>query len=418
MAGKEQKDKAMLTAAEACALLGIKAQTLYAYVSRGLLRAETRPGHTGKLYARDDLESLLARSRARAGHGPTAASAMRWGDPILDSAITCIQAGQIYYRGYSLRELLRRELDFEQLAELLWSGDLPHQRLEWAPCAFVLPHEEDLASASLSRRLMHRLSRVALHDPEETDERIDQTLKRARSLIQHTVDALFPASAGVPQPLAKRMATALGLNQGEAVDAINTALLVSADHELNASTFAARVAASTGADLYASLLAGLASFSGRHHGWASLDVHAFLTELPPGSSRRRQLQSLMETSPFPPGFGHRLYADGDPRFEPLWQKARALAAVRKGDAQHWIDEIASVLNLAKSMGCPLPNLDFGLVTVALALGLSREGAATLFIIGRLAGWTAHILEQRQQGFLLRPRARYVGRTPMPFTTER
>lgn len=418
MAGKNHRDKAMLTAAEACALLGIKAQTLYAYVSRGLLRAETHPGHTGKLYARDDLEALLARSRARSGHGPTAASAMRWGDPILDSAITCIQGGQIHYRGYALRELLRKGLNFEQVAELLWSGDLPNHKVEWTALPLFIPKEEAAASASLPRRLLYELARMALHDPEGPDELLDQSLRRARALIQHSVNVLFPMTEAAPQILANRMAASLGLPQDEAVDALETALIVSADHELNASTFAARVAASTGADLYASLLAGLASFSGRHHGLASLDVHSLLTELPSGCSRKRQLQAFVETSQQPPGFGHRLYADGDPRVEPLLQKARALAALRKGEAQRWMDEVDSVLTLSKSLGCPLPNLDFGLVAVALTLGLNREGAAALFILGRLAGWTAHILEQRQQGFLLRPRARYVGRAPAPAANGR
>jgi citrate synthase len=415
MAGKNHKDKAMLTAAEACALLGIKAQTLYAYVSRGLLRAETHPGRTGKLYARDDLETLLARSRARAGHGPTAASAMRWGDPILDSAITCIQGGQIYYRGYSQRELLRKNMSFEQVAELLWSGDLPHQKVQWTALTVIQADEDVAVQASLSRRLLHQLTRMALYDPEGPDELIDQTLRRARALIRHTVDVLFPASPAAPQFLAPRIASSLGFYQVEATEAIETALIVSADHELNASTFAARVAASTGADLYASLLAGLASFSGRHHGLASLDVHDLITAIPAGWSRKKQLQTLMESSQYPSGFGHRLYTEGDPRVDPLLQSARALAAVRQGEAQKWMDEVESILNLARSLGAPAPNLDFGLATVGLTLGLPREGAAALFIIGRLAGWTAHILEQRQQGFLLRPRARYVGRTPAPLT---
>lgn len=416
MAGKNHKDKAMLTAAEACALLGIKAQTLYAYVSRGLLRAETHPGRSGKLYARDDLETLLARSRARAGHGPTAASAMRWGDPILDSAITCVQAGQIYYRGYPLQELLRKGISFEQVAELLWAGDLPNQKVQWAALPIAEKDEDRSEQAPLSRWLLYQLARLALYDPAGSDELMDQTLRRARGLIRHTVDVLFPATASAPQLLAPRMAASLGFDQSEAIDAIETALLVSADHELNASTFAARVAASTGADLYASLMAGLASFSGRHHGLASLDVYDFLTEVPAGWSRRKQLQTLMESSQYPPGFGHRLYPEGDPRVEPLLQRARAFAGVRQGESQRWIEEIESVLNLAKTLGCPFPNLDFGLVAVALTLGLQREGAAALFVIGRLAGWTAHILEQRQQGFLLRPRARYVGRTPTPFTS--
>jgi citrate synthase len=413
MAGKNHKDKAMLTAAEACALLGIKAQTLYAYVSRGLLRAETHPGHTGKLYARDDLEALLARSRARSGHGPTAASAMRWGDPILDSAITCIQAGQIHYRGYALRELLRKGLNFEQVAELLWSGDLPNHKVEWATPPLTVPHDENLVTAALPRRLLYQLTRMALYDPEGPDELLDQSLRRARAIIHHSVNVLFPRAAVASESLARRMAASLGFFEDEAVDALETALIVSADHELNASTFAARVAASTGADLYASLLAGLASFSGRHHGLASLEVHSFLTEIPAGWSRKKQLQALMEANQQPPGFGHRLYTEGDPRVEPLLQKARALGVLRKGEAQRWMDEVDSVLTLAKSLGCPLPNLDFGLVAVALTLGLDREGAAALFILGRLAGWTAHILEQRQQGFLLRPRARYVGRAPTP-----
>ncbi|HYX36212.1 MAG TPA: citrate synthase family protein [Oligoflexus sp.] len=412
MAGKNHKDKAMLTAAEACAMLGIKAQTLYAYVSRGQLRAETYPGRTGKLYARDDVEMLMARSRARAGHGPTAASAMRWGDPILDSAITCIQAGQIYYRGYSLRELLRKGFSFEQVAELLWSGELPLQKVQWS----ALPIDAGTpihTAAPLARRVLHRLAHMALLDPEGQDELIDQTLKRARGLIRQAVDELFPGSASAPAAMAPRIADSIGWDQAEAVDAIDAALISSADHELNASTFAARVAASTGADLYASILAAVASFSGRHHGLASLEVHAFITEPPAGWSRKKQLSVLLESSQLLPGFGHRLYADGDPRVEPLLQKARALAAARKGEAQHWMEEIEGVLSLAKTMGCPLPNLDLGLVAVALALGLPREGGSALFIIGRLAGWTAHILEQRQQGFMLRPRARYVGRAPMP-----
>jgi citrate synthase len=414
MAGKNFKDKSMLTASEACALLGIKAQTLYAYVSRGLLRAETHPGHKVFPCARDDIEALLARSRARSGHGPTAASAMRWGDPILDSAITCIQGGQIYYRGFALRDLLRKGISFEQTAELLWSGDLPHQKVQWNALPFEIPSDRQENEVPLSRRLLHRLAKLALLDPEgETDELIDQTLRRARGLIRSTTDALFPVTIQSTGSIAQRMALSLGLEPVEAVEALETALVVSADHELNASTFAARVAASTGADLYASLLAALATFSGRHHGLASIEVYDFLTKPPAGWSRRKQLNAWMEGGQLLPGLGHRLYAEGDPRVEPVMQKARMLANVRKGEALRWMDEIEGVLNLAKSMGCPAPNLDFALVAVAMALDLPREGAATLFLLGRLAGWTAHILEQRQQGFLLRPRARYVGRAPMP-----
>lgn len=403
MAGKPNKDQAMLSAAEACAFLGIKAQTLYAYVSRGLLRAESHPGLIGKLYARDELEALQARSRARTGHGPTAASAMRWGDPILDSAITCIQAGQIYYRGYPLADLLKKASNFEQIAELLWSGELPAQRVQW-----TLPETAGFAressTASFSRRLLHRISRIALLDAEGHDELADQTLRRARSLILQAVDELFPGAEGAT--VAQRTAAALPAGDSqEAVEAIEATLIASADHELNASTFAARVAASTGADLYAGILAALASFSGRHHGTASLDVYDFLQE--------SSLHNRLEKHEAIPGLGHRLYPDGDPRVPPLLAKARALARRRQGLALHRIDALDRLIEQTQTLGCPKPNMDFALVAVALALDLPREGASSLFVLGRFAGWTAHIIEQRQQGFLLRPRARYTGRAPMP-----
>src|SRR6185436_7107615 len=117
-----------LSARQATAMLGVKPETLYTYVSRGLLRSIPGDSPRERLYSREDVESLVARSRARAGHGPTAASALRWGDPVLESAITLITPETIFYRGVELERLPRY---FENVAELLWSGILSDKPERW-----------------------------------------------------------------------------------------------------------------------------------------------------------------------------------------------------------------------------------------------------------------------------------------------
>ena len=310
---------AFMTAAEACAFLGVKAQTLYAYVSRGLLRAETQSGVHGHLYARSEVEELLARSRARAGHGATAAGAMRWGEPILDSAITNIQKEMIYYRGYALSDLLRDRVPFEKVAELLWSGELPGGPITWAPDDSGVmrrnwPLSKEETGVSVARRLLFRVSEAALADVRGSDELLDECLRRARHLISSAAGELFGPmqnqqdSGRPPLRIAEAITAGLGLPASVAVlTAVDAALIASADHELNASTFAARVAASTGADLYSCILAGVAAFSGRHHGLSPVDAFHFVTKASLQKNIGKFLADTIATDRAVPGFGHRLY---------------------------------------------------------------------------------------------------------------
>ncbi|HEX3345775.1 MAG TPA: citrate/2-methylcitrate synthase, partial [Polyangiaceae bacterium] len=203
---------------------------------------------------------------------------------------------------------------------------------------------------------------------------------------------LAPSASG---PMAARVLSALG-GRVDASSARMTgrALVLSAEHDLNASTFAARVAASTGADLYAVVGAGVATLSGPKHGGMTDRVDAiFRAGFSPGEA------SI-------PGFGHPLYRHGDPRTLPLLAAARErasrgseLEAVFAG-----IDAMAARRRLA-------PTLDVGLAATSLALGLAPGLASMLFALGRTAGWIAHALEQYGIGELIRPRARYVGPAP-------
>jgi len=184
---------------------------------------------------------------------------------------------------------------------------------------------------------------------------------------------------------------------------LEAALVASADHELNVSSFAARVAASTGADLEACLLAALAAFSGPRHGAESMRVQALVEETGrPERARSTLLARIRRGEPLP-GFGHRLYPAGDPRGPFL-----LTLALRQGRPTRRLATLQAVVAEATRLGLGVPNLDVGLLAVAHALRLQPWAGQVLFCVGRSAGWIAHVTEQRTSGELLRPRARYVG----------
>ncbi|MCK6551469.1 citrate synthase, partial [Myxococcota bacterium] len=196
---------------------------------------------------------------------------------------------------------------------------------------------------------------------------------------------------------------ALGVRPSvERVAAVELALVVSADHELNASTFAARVAASAGADLYACLTAAIATMSGPAHGSAPDVIEALVAELGRPDDVKRAVRAKLARGEPLPGFGHPLYPEGDPRGRALVERARALGAKTRAA------ETALALVDALVARDRHPSLDAGLVCLARTIGLPRGSASVLFALGRTAGWVAHVLEQRRAGFLLRPRARFVG----------
>jgi citrate synthase len=202
--------------------------------------------------------------------------------------------------------------------------------------------------------------------------------------------------------VAESLAIAWEAKAKRAPELINLALVLCADHELNTSTFAARVTASSGADLYACLSAALAAISGHRHGGACDRVEALLTEAGRPERAAQVVHGRLRRGEAVTGFGHRLYTQGDPRTPPLIAAALSV----KPEAPR-VRVARALMDTMRDAGHPPPSLDWGLVMLAEALGLPPGAAAVLFSLGRTAGWVAHVLEQREQGHLLRPRARYV-----------
>ena len=408
-AGPEAREE--LGAAEAAALLGVKLPTLYAYVSRGLLAS--LPGARGRArrYRRSDLLALRERGPARRA----AAGALRWGEPILETAITAMTPDGPAYRGHPVAALVASRAGFEAVAELLWTGELaaappswePGPEPELAPMLACLPPDAPHAAC-----LPLLVAARAAGDPGRFDARLEAVLPRARSLLRLLAIGLaLPRApsrarrAWRAPTLAQVVARAFGVEpRPERVAALDACLVLFADHELNASTFAARVAASTHADLYAVVQAGLAALSGPLHGAASDRFEALLAEAVAAGSAERALAERLRRGELVPGFGHPFYgAAGDAR-------ARLLLALAAEQGSR-SEELAAALAIVAAMrreGRPPVNVDAAAVALRAALGLPRGAVAGLFALGRAAGWVAHGLEQAASGRLLRPRARYRG----------
>lgn len=409
----DEPDDAYLSAEDACERLGVKRASLYAYVSRGKIRAV--PGADGRTrrYLASDVERVRAMSAARSGHAAVATGALRWGEPVLDSAITCVGEGGFAYRGQRVLGLVERGWTLEQAAELLWQ---PPQELFWpvAVEAPVWPPRATQAEAPLWR-LIRMLQEVSREDPLRFGASPRAEIERATRLLRILAAALVPVKepARYARALAERRVSyaacaALGLEPEEHGGWMDRALVLVADHELNVSAFSARVAASAGADLYACLGAAMLTFTGTRHGGTCDRVEALVAEIGEVSRVEATIAEWIARGELMPGFGHRLYPAGDPRTGPLLEAARAVAPTHERGPLAVLLRLVAVMG---SLGQPAPTVDLGLVALALAWRLEPGAATALFALGRVTGWIAHIMEQRQSDALLRPRARYVGPKP-------
>ncbi|MET3897069.1 citrate synthase [Devosia sp. UYZn731] len=370
-----------LTAHEALAVLGTQPQTLYANVSRGRIKAKRDPDDSRKsLYRGDDVRRLAQRAAGRRKQDAVAAQAMQWGDPVLRTSISTVAHGRLLYRGQDACELADRA-SLEDVAALLWQtkGQLPAVApLDGGPglrAAFV----------ALARRAAETIPTV----------RPPAALAQEAGLILATLAHALTGDVRAEDMLHLRLAHFWG--RPAASEAIRRALVLLADHELNASTFAARVAMSTGASLWAGALAGLATLNGPRHGLASREVAALADDIghAPGSAEAALRDWLGEGRQVP-GMGHRLYPDGDVRAEALLGQFELPAA------------FARLREAGDSITGERPNVDFALAAMAVAFDLPADAPLTLFAMARCVGWLAHGLEQVQSGQEIRPRARYVG----------
>lgn len=375
-----------LTADEAMEQLGVRPQTLYAYVSRGRIEARPDPDDPRRSrYRLADVGQLAERKRRGRKAAEVAASAIAWGEPVLTSAITTIDHGRLFYRGRDAVELAQHA-SLEATARLLRGG---HGAAIKGVARTPPPND-----ASIRARLFTALSARAGIDAPARGRAPLALAAEATALL----DLVADAAAGRIEhgPIHVRIAAAW--ERPEAADAIRRALVLLADHELNASTFAARVTASTGASLAAASLAGLSALSGPLHGGIADRVRNLVDESLRIGPEATVAGRLARAGPLA-GFGHPLYPEGDPRAAALLGAFDLPPAY--GSLKAAVEETAG----------EAANIDFLLTALGARFNLPPDAPFALFAVGRTAGWLAHAVEQVQTGALIRPRARYVGPTP-------
>jgi citrate synthase len=368
----------MLESEEAARRLGVKLPTLYAYVSRGLVASHPSDDRRRRLFAVEDIEQLALRSRGGRRVESRLAS--------VTTGITQIREDGVYYRGYPVTDLASSRT-FEEVADLLWrTGPEPS---DWVPRR--LPRPPQLDTGDLLRWVTVL---CGAKDRLRADLRPELVIRSARRLISTMVHALTATTTGSSERSSTAEQLALYLVPAQVAVAaraeldrtVDMALVLLADHELATSTVAVRVAASTRADLYDATLAGLGTLAGPLHGGASQLAYALLVD----AERHgvdRALNECLRWQRVLPGFGHTVYKNGDPRVSPLLDCFDRVA--RPGQRAL----VASLIELAREHDVPAPNVDLGLAAVTWATGMPTDAGRTIFTIARVAGWTAHYLEE-------------------------
>ena len=439
-----------ISAAEAARRLGIKQATLYSYVSRGVLtrrRASATgtgtgggsggsggrgsrgggPGH-GSLFDPGEVEELARRGRPRRAPGLAGL--------VIESGVTEITDDGLWFRGMDALDLAR-DWDFEDVCDLLWLGQ-PHPSSaadagEWqAGRAAVAAGTAAQAALPPGTYPLERLQVIvpalAAADPLRLQFDPPAVAAAGRAIIAGLVDCLPPARPAAPaapgRPAALAAPAALagpgapagpgiparlwprlcpGEPQSRLLDVLRAALVLLADHELAASTLAARVAASVRADPYAVVATGLGAVGGALHGGASLGAETMLAAAPDAAAVPRVVGELLRRGERVPGFGHFVYRGGDPRAGLL------LAMVRRAvPASPRLAVVDAVLAEMHRRSLPEPNIDFALAVLASCAGMIRGAGEAIFAVARTAGWLAHAMEEYTASTPRRPRAVYTG----------
>lgn len=366
------------------ALLGVKPQTLYAYVSRKLIAARPDPDDPRRsLYSRSDAERLVARRGRGRRAAEVAENAIAWGEAILPTSISTISGGRLFYRGRDAVRLAQNTT-LEETAALLWGIET----FPWQPVQ--LAHDAELQPIEAA---MSMLAQTAAKANPSSGRTLPSLAEESALLLRSIAAALgadLAAGAAIGTGFARRWRCD---RRGAGV--LRIALVLMADHELNASSFAARVTASTGAPLAAAALSGLSTLLGPVHGGATRRVAAMVADARRNGPRAAIDERLARGEPLA-GFGHPLYPDID---------ARAAALL---DLTRLPESLDALRRCAFDATGLQPNVDFASAALAAAMQLPGDAPFLMFAAARSAGWLAHAMEQALGGRLIRPRARYSG----------
>lgn len=392
----------MLSTDEVARRLGVKRATVYAYVSRGLLTGRRNANGKESLFAEADVRAFEAtRTRGTPDRGDS---------PAVHTGITLITAGKLFYRGYDVSVLARRK-SFETVAALLWSGGDP-QHVPFPPdTALRTLAEAVTAPLPVPARLTDRLRIIVAAAGAADRLRFDTTpaavTATGRTILGTMVAALPQLGAPIDDTLAallwSRLTATPATERG--VHALNAAMVLLADHDLAASTFAARVAASTRAHPYAVVGAGLAAMDGPLHGAASGLAVEMLGAAVHGGDPLGTVSDRLRTGGGVPGFGHPLYPAGDPRAATLLSLLPARSPV--------MEAVSAVSQAMRTRAGVAPNIDLALAAFTLLHEMPADAGEAIFAVARTAGWIAHAIEEyADQPSRFRPSGRYAGLPPL------
>lgn len=389
---------ASLSTRQVADLLGVKPETVYAYVSRGLLHSRREPRDRGSWFDPHEVESLAMHSRQAAANGG------RPPQPFIATRLT-LSDGGLYYRGRDVARLAETE-PFENVAGLLWTGEL--RPVAFAADPGVLDLVRTVSAAMPKTARLPDLLRVvppvvAAADPLRFDVAPDSVRAAAAGLLAVMVDSLpvrrpaarsgakRPAEQSLAQRLWPRLTARAPTPAG--IKALNATLIVLADHGLAVSTLAGRVAASARAHPYAVVSAALGAFEGPLHGAAGSHAYRLFADALRDGDPMAVYAERLRTQGWVEGFNHRAYPDGDPR-------ARVLLGLldEAGDEiPRRVRDVADALVAAAQRRSPgLPNVDFALPLLAHAYDMVPDAGETVFIIARTVGWIAHALEEYEE----------------------
>jgi citrate synthase len=365
----------------------------------------------------------------------TAASKPKAGleDTVATSSAICYldgDRGVLAYSGYDIHDLARHAT-FEEVCFLLWHrrlptraelGDLQSQLVAARPLPEpILRLMRQLPAGNLMDTLRTLTSALGHYDADANDNSQPANYRKAVRLtaqISSLVATMGRTSAGqspiAPDPVLGHAANFLYMLTGErpsslATRAFDVALILHADHELNASTFAARVAAATLTDIHSAIVAAIGTLKGPLHGGANADVMRLLFEIgsdAPIEKAEEVVRAKLARKEKIPGFGHRVYHTEDPRATHLRQMSRDLG--QRAGQPVWYEMSQRIEALVKSEKKLNPNVDFYSASTYHALGIPVDLFTPIFAVSRIAGWTAHVLEQYANNRLIRPRAEYIG----------
>jgi citrate synthase len=423
--GAEGQVTEWIGAAEAAQRLGIKQASLYAYVSRGVLSRRRDTDGKASMFDAAEVEQLARKGRPRrsASGGPA--------ELVIETAVTEISDGMLRFRGLDVTRLAVQR-SFEDVAMLLWTGSLPEATGQtgnadggrWQATAQALAAASAAQAALAAGTLPLERLQVIVPALAATDQfrlHLDRpaVVAAGKTLIAGMVGALPSGSASgsgsngsgtaerragdlsVADRLSARLAT--GPVPAWLPRVLNAALVLVADHELAASTLAARVAASVRADPYAVVATGLGAMGGALHGGAALGAEIMLASAQDPGDATRVVGDVLRRGERLPGFGHFVYKDGDPRANLLLK----LVSEHAPDSPQ-LAIASAVIADARRRALPNPNIEFALAVLTGVAQMTRGAGEAIFAVGRTAGWLAHALEEYERNIPIRPRAVYVG----------